>query len=100
MPDLTVTIPTEYASRVLGAFNAQADEELTITWDGKPSQRWSYKAKKAGENNVEFGNRVLRSFVRAWVKSYEFGLDADRYNADIEAITPPAENVPDDIVEE
>lgn len=97
MADITITIKDAQISRVMNAFNALAGEELTIRWNGD-EKNFFYNAKTSGETNMDFGKRLIATIIKQFVKVYEKKTDNDRYSQEINTITPPSENVPDDII--
>lgn len=104
---LSITIKDKHAARVLAAVVAQSGKKIfmkiekenlneTIRTCGKSS--WEYQKKQAGENNRQFVERMLRRFLIAFVKHYEYNLDKVRYNNEVSMVVLPDENVPDNIV--
>lgn len=102
MADISVTIifKDAHVTRILDAFNDYADLNLTIRPEGQSEWRWSYLPKQGGESNIEFGERVLKELIRAFVRCREYNDDVfNRYNVDVQTVTLPSQNVPDDIVD-
>lgn len=101
---LQVTIKDAHTMRVLTAITEQAGKSVRMqiqdndyfSWGEDP---WSYNPKATGETNKQFAERMLRRFLIAFVKHYEYNLDVVRQRSEINAIDPPSENVPDGIVE-
>jgi len=97
---LTVTIPTEHQSRVLDAIAEYADKTIQMTIRVIDVDKWEWTFPEQGTDTpTEWGEKILQKFLVNLVKCYEFNLDLDRYNAEINTIDLPAENVPEDIVE-
>lgn len=98
--ELSVIIPDEHVSRVVDAFTAYDDMavETTVRIPGLDKWTWTFPTRN-GDTAKVFGENVLRAFVRAIVRSYEYGLDEERYDTEIDAVDPADQSVPDEIVE-
>lgn len=103
---LTIILKDAYVTRCLTAFNALADKEIYTKIDDWIEWKWSYLTKQTGENNKQYGERILKQFVRSLVRNYEYNIDHERYENDvkqiydnIDTIEQPSQNVPDGIVE-
>jgi len=49
------------------------------------------------ETQIEFGERVLRTLGIAVLRLVDYAEDQDRYQTEVSAITPAAQDVPDNI---
>lgn len=97
---LTITIKDAYANRVKNAIEFFAEHEIRIVnTDVKFRFKYSFLSKQGGENNRQFYERFLKETLRAFVRCYELGSDRDREIAAVNAVPPPSQNVPDEIVE-
>jgi len=108
MADVTleITVPDAWVTRVLNAFNTIADTHMTIgaRGSGVPDTefdgRWDFRiaVKDPAENNKQFGQRVLRELGKAVVNMVDVAEDNVRYRTEVGAITPPASDVPEDVL--
>ena len=109
MADVTleVTVPNTWITRVLNAFNTVADTHMMIEARGHAPNpedefdgRWDFRIqdKQPAENNKQFGERVLRELGKAVVHMVDKAEDDVRYRNEVAVITPPASDVPDDIL--
>ena len=100
---LEITVPEAWVSKVLNAFNKITGTQMQIEAMGHPDGfdgRWSFTIaeKQPDENNKQFGERVLRELGIAVVNMVDIAEDSERYNTAVFAITPPASDVPTDIL--
>ena len=70
----------------------RTDIDYTARWN------FSIDPKADGENNIEFGERFLKELGIASLRMVDLKEDTDRYKAEVDALTPPASDVPDDIL--
>ena len=99
--ELTITAKSDHVQRIMDAFNGYADTPLKITADKNNMFQifnWDYD-EKGSDTNKQFAERIIKEFLRAFVRCYELGLDTERYNTDVSNVTPPSQTVPDEIVE-
>ncbi len=61
--------------------------------------QFTYDVKGTGETNAEYGERVIKEFIRAVVRCYEYQTDTDRYNGEVDGLDEISQSVPDGIVE-
>lgn len=96
---LTVTIRDAYVDRVRAAVDFFAGTEIKIAdKDVKYRFTFSYLPKQGGETYRQYYERFLRETTKAFVRCYELGVDRNRAISAVEAVPPPSQNVPDDIV--
>lgn len=98
---LNITVPDVWATKVLDAFNIITNTNLTIeAMKNELNGHWNFSIdpKNGAENNKQFGERVLRELGKAIVNMVDKAEDEIRYRNAISAITPPASNVPDDVL--
>jgi len=103
---LTIIVPDAWATKVLNAFNKIADTHMTIEarGSGDPATefdgRWDFRIapKGAGENNLQFGQRVLRELGKAVVNMVDKAKDEKRYRTEIAAVVPPVSDVTDNVL--
>jgi len=109
MPDVTlnITIPDNWTTRVLEAFNIITDKELILkTSKNRPDPDndfvgvWNFKidGKKPTENNKTFGERVLRELGKALIDLVDKSEDYERYKSEIKSILPPDSGLPNNIL--
>lgn len=103
MINITITIPDEHISRVLEAYSGLANMGITISYhdNERLNGKWDYnfKGKQENESNIVFARRVFGAGIKAMVQLWEYSEDARRYHLEVNALTPPNQNVPDDIIE-
>ena len=96
---LTITVPEQYQSRVLEAVTAYAGSNLQLRAKIDNSETvddWAWDYPEQGESNAKvFVERVLKNFMLAIVRCYEYGKDVERYKASVTAVEPPSQSVPD-----
>ena len=97
---LEIKIPSIHAARALDYLN-KANEKCIAINIMELGSRWefSYQPKQETENNKQYAERVISSLTRALMRTVDYSEDNDRYGAEINAITPPNQDVPDDIVQ-
>lgn len=103
---LTVTIPDAYVTKTLAAFNTIVGCHMTIEARGHGDPeiefdgRWDFTIlpKQTGENNKQFGERVIRELGKAVLKMVDKAEDETRYRTQVAAVVPPASDVPDNIL--
>ena len=104
---LNITVPDVWVTRVLNAFNIITDTYISIEAKGHAPDpddefdgRWDFRIedKQLTETNKQFGERVLRELGKAVVHMVDKAEDDVRYRTEVAAITPPASDVPDDIL--
>lgn len=96
---LTITAKSDYVDMIMTAFNNGAGKVNEHRVEGhKRPFPWTYTPKGV-DTNKQFAQRILAEFIRAFVREAKENIDADRYTAEIQALTPPTQNVPDEIVE-
>lgn len=105
---LEIIVPDAWVTKVLDAFNIITYTHMTVEasnhgpnpedeFDG----RWDFhiSPKNGGENNKQFGERVLRELGKAIVNMVDYAEDRTRYNIEIAAISPPESDVSDDVLQ-
>jgi len=100
--EITITIPTQHTQRVLNALTELSGKNIKLmihgeNFDGNWS--YSYSPKDVGETNKQFAVRATKENIKAMVRLYDYVEDRERYSAEVAAINPPAQDVPDEIVE-
>ena len=103
MPDIqiTLTISTDNTQRVLDSFNALAGKTIEINaneLEGGGHWSFRYDPKDVGETNQDYTKRVLKELVKAVIRAVDFAEDYQRYSIEVAAITPPGQDVPEDII--
>jgi len=103
--DLTITIPDAHTVRVLDAFTKAAGARIelmahksTPTKEFNANWSFQYAEKDASENDKQFAIRAILELIKALVKMVDYAEDQDRYRTEVSAITPAAQDVPDNIV--
>jgi hypothetical protein len=104
---LEITVPNAWTTRVLNAFTTIADTHIWITSQGSSVDHNDFHgtislridAQQGGETAKEFGERVLRELGKSIVKLVELAQDTDRYQTDVNNVTPASESVPEDILQ-
>jgi len=104
MPDvqITLTISTDNTQRVLDSFNALAGKTIEINaheLEGGGHWSFRYDPKDVGETNQDYAKRVLKELVKATVRLVDMAEDYQRYSTEVAAITPPNQDVPEDIIQ-
>ena len=98
---LELTVPEAYTTRVLEALEWAAGKQLNIDIHGENTHgNWSYSypVRQVGENARDFAARAIRQNILAMVRMADHAQDSERYRAEVSAITPPSQDVPDDII--
>ena len=100
--NITLTVSDANATRVLDAFNGLAGKEILLTnldTDMQDEQwRYTFLPKQGVENNQAFAIRVIKETIVALIRLQDYAEDKVRYEVAIDAITPVAQDVPDDII--
>lgn len=105
---VTITIPDEHSALVLSAINRLADKDITINAylrddPNSPSLdcqgRYSYAPKDPNETNKQFVKRAIKAYLVAMVEMAESSRELQRYRDEVEAVTQPDVNVPDEIIQ-
>lgn len=96
---LEITVPEAWQAKVLDAFNTITDKHLIIRNASDSNGRdFRIAGKQPVENNKQFGERVLRELGKAVVDMVDKAEDEIRYKNEIDAVAPPASDVPGDIL--
>jgi len=103
---LTITIPDAYVTRAVNAFTTITDTHMTIEarGHGDPENefngRWDFSIEPKGDTETmkEFGERVFRSLGLAIINMVDKAEDETRFRTEVQAIVPPASDVPEDIL--
>lgn len=100
MADVTLTITAKngHVPRIMDALNNSADKKINIAIDGGYDFQWSFPPK-GSRTSKEFAQDFIKDFTRAFVRCYEFDIDVNRFDGDVDNINKPSQNVPDGIVE-
>ena len=105
MADVTleITIPEEYTEYVLEAITALAGTNMSIEIHNTSTNlngSWNFTiAPQGSETAKQFGERFLRKLGIAAIKLYDYVEDNERYRGEVSNITPPTQDVPDNILE-
>jgi hypothetical protein len=94
---IEITVPDAYVTRAFEALTGMADKRIRIEFE-RDSVIYDYTAKESEETNKEFAERVCRNMIINHIKAYEKDLDYDRYHAEMKAVLPASEDVPDNIL--
>ena len=93
---LEITIPDQHVDRVKETFEAYDGAETMIKVG---NDIFAFQIASQGTDNMrDFAKNLIKGLVVALVKCKEYHTDRERYQNEIKAITPPAEEVPEDIV--
>jgi len=108
---LEVPVPDAAVTQVMGAFTTIVDTHMTLSARGSRdpeaadpefefSGKWDFRIdpQEAGENDKQFGERVLRSLGLAVVKMVDLSEDTIRHADAVAAVDPPASDVSDDVL--
>ena len=106
MADVTVqlTIPEAAVPKVMSAFTKLSGARLSLdadkmVHDTNFNGRWDFTvAEQGAETTKQFAVRFILELIKASVKLVDYAEDRDRYSAEVAAITPPAQDVPDNII--
>ena len=97
---LSITIPNQFVARVVAAINARAGKEMSIqvlAAENVPFQ-FQYAPKAAEETQMQYGQRFVKEYIRAFVRCHELNTDATRFSSAVAAVPVPSQSVPDEIV--
>jgi hypothetical protein len=94
---LKITIPDAYVQRTLDAFNGLAERDISLKVDYQ-NMNLNFEPKTVDENNVEFGERVIRQSILHLIKLYELDKDFKRFTSEKDAIAEVSETVPEDLL--
>ena len=105
--EVTITVPTEHAAKVLTAFNVLAGKKLHLEAENDPNDPNEYIAgwyfevqpKDPNETNKQFAERFTKQLVRASVRMVDKAADSKRYWDAVKAVPMPDVNIPDEIIE-
>ena len=104
---LTITIPDVHTTRVLDAFTKAAGARIELmahkhTENNDFNANWSFEYAEqdtaGGETAKQFGARVILELTKALVKMVDYAEDQARYRTEVSAITPAAQDVPEDVI--
>ena len=100
--DITLTVPTAHASRVLNDLKTLSGKNIDLMVHGEDFDgNWSFviAAQETGETDKQFAGRAIRETVKALVRLVDYAEDHKRYSTEVAAIAPPVQDVPDEILE-
>lgn len=100
--NLTITIPEEYQETVADAFALASGKPMELSCHGTnydSSWQFNIAPKDGSETMKEFGERFLKELGKAVIRLVDLKEDYDRYTSEINAIDPPEQDVPEDILE-
>jgi hypothetical protein len=104
---LEITIPDAYVTKAIDAFTTIAGKHMMIEARGHapdPANEfngmWDFRIdeKDAAETLKQFGERCFRELGKAVINMVDKAEDVDRYRSEVSAVTPPASDVPSDIL--
>jgi hypothetical protein len=95
--NLTITIPDAYVQRTLDAFNGLAERDIRLKVDYQ-TMNLNFDQKDEAENNIQFGQRVIRQSILHLIKLYELDKDFKRFTSEKDAITEVSIDVPEDLL--
>jgi hypothetical protein len=107
MPDITLQIgvPEQHQSEALEAFNIVANNNIVLQLRAKGLStsylaQWTFTlSPRAGEeNNIEFGERVLRELGKAIIKMVDLKERTEIRDSAREAIGLTESDIPEDIL--
>ena len=100
-----LTIPEAAVPKVVDAFTKLSGAHISLDADKMVNDtnfngRWDFTiAEQSGaETTKQFAVRFILELIKASVKLVDYAEDRDRYSAEVSAITPPAQDVPDNII--
>lgn len=99
---LELTVPDAYVPRAIDAFNGLQGKKITISYsmnDSSAYTRFTFPTKDPNETTKDFAERGVRRTIKALIEAYEYELEVERYNSDIQNIDPIDVNVPDEIIQ-
>lgn len=108
MPDITLEQVVREAQqpKVMSSFTKITGARIDMmahksTPTAEFNANWSFEIDEqgAGENDKQFGERVLRELGIAIIKLVDYAEDQDRYRTEVSALTPAGQDVPDNIIE-
>ena len=98
---LQITVKDAHVQRAVDAiaYGVGKRVEIEICHD-ETGARYGFEFTYSGDGNVKTqAESFLKAALIAFVRAYEFGKDRERFDAAVESITPPSQDVPDDMVE-
>ncbi len=107
---LNLAIQSIHVARILEAFQAITDTDMVLSARGSNdnldgtdfSGNFHFRIPDqdivGGETDKQFSKRCLITLARAAVGMYELSVDQDRVNAEVDAVIPATQTVPDDII--
>jgi hypothetical protein len=104
MPNITISLTVSDANvaRVLDAFSGLAGKEILFTILDTTLQdeqwRFTFEPKQIGETNQQFALRVVKDTIVALIRLQDYAEDKARYETEIDAVEPVAQDVPDNII--
>jgi hypothetical protein len=96
--ELQATLNGEYMTRIFDGFNGCAGINIVMQPEGGSDWTWMYAPKQGGETDKDYAERIVREMIRAIVRCSEYSEDVVRHSEDVNDITPPSQDVPDEIV--
>ena len=98
---LNITIPEEHTIKVLQTLTLLAGKQLRLEAFLSSSSlvEWGFKFLPRGDTEPakDFGERVIREFLKAAVKMVDYAEDRTRYDLEVSQIPPASQDVPEDI---
>ena len=97
---LETTVKETHVQRAIEAITYGVGKTIDISiGDKMTGANYGFAFTYTGDGNVKVqAESFLKAALIAFVRAYEFGMDRERYNADVTAIDPPSQDVPDDMV--
>jgi len=98
---LSTKVKSEHVQRAIEAINYGAGKTIDISIGDKLTGAnfgFAFTYEGNGDPKAQ-AQRFLKAALIAFVRAYEFGKDRERFDAAVESITPPSQDVPDDMVE-
>lgn len=99
--DLTISINSDYATRILDALTEYAEKDITlvVARNTPVSDVFQFSFNGKGEDTSKvWGQKVIKSLLLNLVKCYEYGLDRERFDSEVSSLTPISQDVPDDSI--
>lgn len=95
---LVITFDSSNTNRIKTAFdNATTKTNRIIV--GNTIMNMDIAAQGGSETDKQYGQRVLRELGKYYMKASEKDTDKERHAGEVEALDPPDQNVPEDILE-
>jgi len=98
---LNITIKDAHKVRILNALTNYADKLIAFSIStGEKSDFWDFTyTPQNGATPKVFAQNVIKQFLLALTKCYEYEVDLKRYKSEIDAISPATQTVLDEMID-